>query len=513
MKTKILPLVAFAVSLLAASCEKSDNTTLAKADLAVESAAEKIDKSAATKAFVSRTEGQGSANLKSPTTSIKRYATFIPRGYNANSSKLWPVVIYLHDAGAKGTNINSVKNLTINKVANSSSKDYQFLIISPQLEYTPKTWVTADLNKMLTELIADYNIDPKLIAVTGEGLGGNGAWTWAIERPTLFSSVAPVGGWSNPGSAGAIKNVPVWAFNGSADYQGTKSMVSAYRGAGGTLKYTEYKKSGTALSDEVYSKSGVLGWMYFDIFEKKMANGGAAAPAPTPSKPETPANNGQFVQRTEGQTAHNLDNTLGSIRQYLAYVPAGYNSQPTKKWPLVIYLHGQSEKGNDINKIFWSYFCWRTMDRHYPYLLITPQLQSSQGSWNPADLDKMLDEVVKKYNVDPNRIIINGYSLGGNGAWKWAQYNPNRFAGMVATSGWGTPSEGYKLVNLPIQAFHGTADKSVNVSGSVNMINAIKQAGGTRAKLTTYPGEGHLIFDKVFGHDDNVVNWMLAQRK
>ncbi|MBE7174769.1 MAG: dienelactone hydrolase family protein [Mucilaginibacter polytrichastri] len=536
--------MALALGLGVSSCKKSEEAPLANTVEAT-SQTQEIDKLAESKiAFVSRTEGQSAMNLNKPTASIKRYLAFIPKGYNADKSKKWPLVIYLHDAYAKGTNIDAVKKAPLPKLSVSGKKDYKFLVISPQLEYNPSSWVTSDLNTMLTELLSTYNIDPKKIAITGEGLGGNGTWTWAIEKPTLFAAIAPIGGWSNPGQAKAIKNVPVWAFHGSEDFQGARSMVEALKSLGVKLKFNKYNQKGSELGDQIYANSGVMGWM-FNILQtiKSTSTGGAVvppvttkpsddnveptkpAPAPEPSTPvvtptPTPVpapapapQNPVFIKQTEGQTAHNLDNPLSSIRQYLAYVPSGYNSQPNKKWPVVIYLHGVSERGTDINKIFWSYFCWKTQDRKYPYILITPQLLSSKSSWDPADLDKMLDEVSKKYNIDPDRIILNGYSLGGNGVWKWAEYNPGRFAGMVATSGWGIVPEAHKLTNLPIQAFHGDADPTVKPAGSINMVNAIKEAGGNKVKLTLYPGAGHLIFDKVFGSNDDVVNWMLAQRR
>lgn len=231
---------------------------------------------------------------------------------------------------------------------------------------------------------------------------------------------------------------------------------------------------------------------------------------PTTTAPGQPVQ--QFVQQNEGQTIHNLDNPLHTIRQYLAYVPEGYNAKPGTKWPVIVFLHGSAELGNDINTIFWTYFAWKTIDKKNPYILITPQLLPGNGEWSAADLDKMLDEILPKYNINPSKIVLTGYSLGAHGVWDWAEYNPARFAGIVPVAGWGDVSKAYLLKNMPVWAFHGDADNAVNVSGSVNMVNAIKNAGGVKANLTIYAGRGHDIHGITYDNAD-VIKWMLDHTK
>ncbi|MBE7177614.1 MAG: dienelactone hydrolase family protein, partial [Mucilaginibacter polytrichastri] len=225
------------------------------------------------------------------------------------------------------------------------------------------------------------------------------------------------------------------------------------------------------------------------------------------------ATSSSFVRRTEGQRVYNLTSLkLKTIKQYLGYIPPGYNSQPTKKWPLVINLHGSSETGTDANKIFWTYFAWSTIDKKRPYILITPQLLTGNSAWNAADLDKLIATITPMFNVDPNRIVITGYSMGGHGAWDLAEYNPGRYAGVLAIAGWGNTASASKMKNLPAWAHHGDKDQYVAYKNSVNMINAIKSSGGSSASLKTYYGRDHFIHSTVYD-DNNVINWILARRR
>lgn len=224
------------------------------------------------------------------------------------------------------------------------------------------------------------------------------------------------------------------------------------------------------------------------------------------------ATSSSFIRRTEGQRVYNLSTLkLKTIKQYLGYIPPGYNSQPTKKWPLVINLHGSSETGTDANKIFWTYFAWSTIDKKRPYILITPQLLTGNSAWSAADVDKLIATITPMFNVDPNRIVITGYSMGGHGAWDLAEYNPNRYAGVLAIAGWGNTANASRMKNLPAWAHHGDKDQYVKYANSVNMVNAINKTGGS-GSLKTYWGRDHFIHSTVYD-DNNVINWILARRR
>jgi predicted peptidase len=123
----------------------------------------------------------------------------------------------------------------------------------------------------------------------------------------------------------------------------------------------------------------------------------------------------------------------------------------------------------------------------------------------------MLDEVMKEYKVDPKRQYLTGLSMGGMGTWSIATAMPDRFAAIVPICGRGDPKQAAKLKDLPIWAFHGDADSTVNVSGSRDMIEAVKKAGGS-PKYTEYPGVGHNSWDKAYAEAE-LYKWLLEQKK
>jgi predicted peptidase len=123
----------------------------------------------------------------------------------------------------------------------------------------------------------------------------------------------------------------------------------------------------------------------------------------------------------------------------------------------------------------------------------------------------MLDETMKEYKTDAKKVYLTGLSMGGMGTWSIATAMPDRFAAIVPICGRGDPKQAEKLKDLPIWCFHGDEDKSVNVSGSRDMIEAIKTAGG-KPKYTEYPGVPHNSWDKAYGTDE-LYEWLLKQAK
>ncbi len=236
----------------------------------------------------------------------------------------------------------------------------------------------------------------------------------------------------------------------------------------------------------------------------------ATPPAQTPAAPPSNTNNQLAV---EGQTAQQMVSATNSINKYLAYVPKGYNAQSSTKWPLVIFLHGQGEKGDNLNSVKNTALPRMAANaaNNFQFLLISPQLRNNSGNWMAADLDKLLAEVKTKYNVDPERIILTGLSLGGGGAWDWALRSPQHFSAVVTIAGWGNPPLACALKNTPVWVFHGAKDNTVPILGNTNMVNALKACGG-KVQFTIYPDLGHDSWTITYNNPE-VIKWMLAQRK
>ncbi len=203
---------------------------------------------------------------------------------------------------------------------------------------------------------------------------------------------------------------------------------------------------------------------------------------------------------------------------YLEYLPKDYNSN-TNKYPIVISLHGIGEKGNTASEV------WRVANvslakyikygQEYPFIVISPQLKTSYGTWPPAYVMEVINHVKKYLRVNNQKVYLTGLSLGGYGVWKTAGAYPDAFAAIVPVcSGGNDLGNACKIAasNLPVWAFHGDADTRVSYTVTTKMVNAINSCSpkpNPLAKVTIFPGLNHSIWDKVY-KETNALNWMLT---
>lgn len=215
-----------------------------------------------------------------------------------------------------------------------------------------------------------------------------------------------------------------------------------------------------------------------------------------------------FDPQTPGITIKTMDYKGGNIDDYLLYVPDTYNEKKSYKWPIVIFLHGIGEIGNDINVI--KKVGLPKVVAGKQFVMIAPQCTASW--WNTDVLQQLYKEVLKKYHVDSSRVYLTGLSMGGYGTWNWAQTSPEKFAAIVPISGVGTPSQACVLKNMPVWAFHNANDPTVAVSGSRDMVNALKACGSNLVKYTENPTGGHDAWTKAYA-DTALYTWLLQQKK
>jgi predicted peptidase len=200
---------------------------------------------------------------------------------------------------------------------------------------------------------------------------------------------------------------------------------------------------------------------------------------------------------------------------YAVYLPPGYSE--AKAWPVILFLHGFGERGDDgVSQTRGiCAFLRRNADR-FPCLVVMPQMPRAYVRWSGVMNDmalKALDEVVRKYHGDRQRLYLTGCSMGGGGCWRMAALHPDRFAAVTPLCGHTDPAaQAPALRSLPIWAFHGAADPLVPVRYSRAMVNAIRAEGNTRIRYTEYPGVHHNCWDRTYS-DPKVIAWLLAQRR
>ena len=196
---------------------------------------------------------------------------------------------------------------------------------------------------------------------------------------------------------------------------------------------------------------------------------------------------------------------------YLLHLPKDYSNKD-KKWPLLLFLHGAGERGDDL-ELVKTHGPPKIVENQldFPFVLISPQCP--QNDWwtsqNQLDfLSALIEEICSTYHIDRNRIYVTGLSMGGYGTWSLAMLYPQKFAAIAPICGGGDPKEIYKIKDVPVWVFHGAKDTTVPVEKSQEMVDALKNIGGT-VKFTIYPEAGHDSWTKTYD-DPDLYKWLLS---
>lgn len=196
---------------------------------------------------------------------------------------------------------------------------------------------------------------------------------------------------------------------------------------------------------------------------------------------------------------------------YLLYLPKNYNTK--EKFPLILFLHGMGERGDDLNKLKVHGIPKIVEQKDdFPFIAVSPQCPAD--SWWTAETDALnalLKDVVKKYSVDKKRIYLTGLSMGGFGTWSLAIAYPEWFAAIVPICGGGDPEKVSAIKDIPVWVFHGAKDNLVKLEQSERMVNALKQIGGN-VKFTVYPDAEHDSWTATYDNPE-LYEWLLQQSK
>jgi predicted peptidase len=216
----------------------------------------------------------------------------------------------------------------------------------------------------------------------------------------------------------------------------------------------------------------------------------------------------------------------GRPERYVVYVP--YDYTPDRVWPLILFLHGAGERGEDGLKqsAVGIGHAIRKNPERFPCIVVMPQCPE-ESYWKPreANVLHILNESMAEYRVDPDRVYLTGLSMGGFGTWYLGGARPDLFAAYMPICGGGRGRELKKLdpkntagdanpdglAQRPIWAFHGDADGVVPPEASRFMVVAVKAAGG-KVKYTEFPEVGHNSWDAAYG-DPKAIRWLLKQRR
>jgi len=203
---------------------------------------------------------------------------------------------------------------------------------------------------------------------------------------------------------------------------------------------------------------------------------------------------------------------------YLLFLPQDYGTEPKKTWPLILFLHGMGERGDDL-ELVKKHGLARILDEKNAFEFIVVSPQCPGDSFWPAEteaLDALLDDVVENYAVDADRIYLTGLSMGGYGTWHLAVEYPERFAAIAPICGGGMFYTGLAericaLEDVPVWAFHGARDRTVSVAESADLVNALEKCGG-EVKFTIYSDADHDSWTETYDNPQ-LYTWFLSHKK
>ena len=209
------------------------------------------------------------------------------------------------------------------------------------------------------------------------------------------------------------------------------------------------------------------------------------------------------------QVASSSPVTNGESLQYWIYLPKDYDS--SKPAPLLIFLHGSGERGNNLDAVLKHGPPKRIhAGDDFPFIVVSPQCPKGQY-WKAEDLQKMLVDLKERFPVDQKRIYLTGLSMGGYGSWAWAAEKPMQFAAVVPICGGGDPETAESLAKVPIWVFHGAKDGAVPLKRSEEMVEAIKAKEGD-VTLTIYPEAGHDSWTESYDNP-KLYEWLLSHHR
>lgn len=204
---------------------------------------------------------------------------------------------------------------------------------------------------------------------------------------------------------------------------------------------------------------------------------------------------------------------LSQVAEYLRYVPPGFNANPDRQWPLIVWLHGGGNRGNDALQLRGAGgppSRIRNGDASLEeFVVLSPQVIGSWANDVAQDnLDALVDEHVARFRIDPERIIITGQSMGGMGTYTTLARHPEKYAVAVPICGWTDVSTAASFAHVPMWIFHGDLDPTIPYQASVDINAALLAAGALNLQFHTIVGGTHDVWTETYERDD-LYEWML----
>lgn len=226
----------------------------------------------------------------------------------------------------------------------------------------------------------------------------------------------------------------------------------------------------------------------------------------------------------------------GDTLPYRVLLPENYDA--SKKYPLVYFLHGAGERGNDNEKQLThgaKLFLREDVRKNFPAIVVFPQCPE-QGFWSNVKISYdsshryvfdfleegpptkamvlaqgLLKDLVQKYPINQKQVYVAGLSMGGMGTFEIVRRNPKTFAAAIPICGGASPATAGKLKKVNWWVFHGAKDNVVPPSCSEVMVEALKKVNAP-VKYTVYPEANHNSWDSAFAEPE-LLSWLFSNKK
>ncbi|QLE02251.1 dienelactone hydrolase family protein [Galbibacter sp. BG1] len=225
----------------------------------------------------------------------------------------------------------------------------------------------------------------------------------------------------------------------------------------------------------------------------------------------------------------------GDTLRYRIMLPKNFSED--KKYPLVLFLHGAGERGNDNESQLThgsSLFASEENREKYPAVVIFPQCPKNDY-WSNADVDRsddgvklvfhddkeatkpmaltmqLLQQFLDKSFIKKDQVYAIGLSMGGMGTFEILSRKPETFAAAIPICGGGSEEAVTKYVDTPLWIFHGAQDNVVNPMYSIKMVSALLKAGG-HPKFTLFDDANHNSWDPAFSQPD-FLSWLFSHQR
>lgn len=191
-----------------------------------------------------------------------RYLLSLPEGYNKDTTKQWPLLIFLHGSGESGMDLARVAAHGP-PMQIAAGKKLPFIVVSPQSDFGG--WDAGLLHRLLLDLKGNYRVDNDRVYMTGLSMGGYGTWEFASRYPNELAAIVPICGGGRPSDAWKMRNIPVWCFHGALDnavpLSASVSMIEALKPYQPNIKFTIYPETGHDSWVAAYNNDSLYTWL------------------------------------------------------------------------------------------------------------------------------------------------------------------------------------------------------------------------------------------------------------